>query len=81
MYSSFRVLDMGLTFLGALGDNAVDFVRVRDVQLAPLHQFLKVIALVQGTAEARLPGRWVRLIDPLPKLAFEERPGLHVGQR
>lgn len=75
------MFDVGLTFLGALGDDAVDFVGVWDVQLAPLHQLLKVIALVEGAAEARLPGRRVRLVDPLPKLAFEQRPGLHTGHR
>lgn len=72
---------MGLTFLGALGDDAVDFVGVRDVQLAPLHQLLKVVALVEGAAQPRLPGRRVRLVDPLAELAFEKRPGLHTGHR
>lgn len=71
----------GLTFLGALGDDAVNFVRVRDVQLAPLHQLLEVVALVEGAAEARLPGRRVRLVDPLPKLALEESPCLQRGRR
>lgn len=38
------------TFLGPLGDDPVHFVGVRDVQLAPLHQLLEVVALVQSTA-------------------------------
>lgn len=65
-----------LTFLGALRDDAVNFVGVRNVQLAPVHQLLEVVALVEGAAQPRLPGRRVRLVDALPKLAFEERPGL-----
>ena len=72
---------MGLTFLGALRDDPVHFVGVRDVQLAPVHQLIEVIALVQGAAEASLPGGGVQLIDPLPELSFEQRPGLHTGNR
>lgn len=71
----------GLTFLGALGDDAVNFVGVRDVQLAPVHQFFKVIALVEGAAQACLPCRRVGFVDALPKLAFEQRPGLQTGPR
>ncbi len=77
----YKDFEVGLTFLGALGDDAVDFVRVWDVQLASLHEFLKVVALVEGAAEASLPGRRVRLVDPLPKLAFKQRPGLQTGHR
>lgn len=65
-----------LTFLGTLRDDAVNFVGVWDVQLAPVHQLLEVVALVEGAAQPRLPGRRVRLVDPLPKLAFKQRPGL-----
>ena len=74
----FKVL---LTFLGALRDDAVHLVRVWDVQLASLHQLLEVIALVEGAAETGLPGRWVWLVDPLPKLAFKQRPRLQTGPR
>lgn len=65
-----------LTFLGTLRDDAVHFVGVRNVQLAPLHQLLEVVALVEGAAQPGLPGRRVRFVDPLPKLAFKQRPGL-----
>lgn len=75
------MFEVGLTFLGPLGDDAVHFVRVRDVQLASVHKLLKVIALVERAAEASLPGRRVRLVDPLPKLAFKQRPGLQTDHQ
>lgn len=78
VYDTFEVL---LTFLGALGDDAVDFVRIRDVQLASIHQFLKVVALVEGAAEPRLPGRRVWFVDALPELALKQRPGLKTSRR
>lgn len=65
-----------LTFLGTFRDDAVNFVGVWDVQLAPVHQLLEVVALVEGAAQPRLPGRRVGLVDALPKLAFKQRPGL-----
>lgn len=70
-----------LTFLGSLRDDAVDFVGVWYVQLAPLYQLLEVVALVEGAAQPRLPGWRVRFVDPLPKLAFKERPGLRTKIR
>ena len=38
------------SFFGSLWNNPVHLVWVRDIQLAPLDQFLKVIALVQSTS-------------------------------
>lgn len=70
-----------LTFLGTLRDDAVNFVGVGDVQLAPVHQLLEVVALVESAAQPRLPGRRVRLVDALPKLAFKQRPGLRTDIR
>lgn len=68
------------TFLGSLGDNPIHFVGVRDVQLAPLHQLLKVIALVQSTSQACLPGWRVWLVDAFSKLPFKQCPSL-VGKK
>ena len=68
------------TFLGSLGDDPVHFVGVRDVQLAPLHQLLEVIALVQSTPQACLPGGRVWLVDAFSKLPFKQCPSL-VGKK
>ena len=64
------------TFLGSLGDDPVHFVGVRDVQLAPLHQLLEVVALVQSTPQACLPGGRVWLVDAFSKLPFKQCPSL-----
>ena len=39
-----------LTFFGFLWNDSVDFIRVWDVQLAPLHYLIKVIAFIKSTA-------------------------------
>lgn len=69
-------LKVEVTSLGCFWYYPVDLVRIWDVQLASLHQFIKVIAFVQGTAEPGLP-RWrVWFVQAFSELAFEQGPSL-----
>lgn len=68
--------EMEVTSLGSFWYYPVDLVRIWDVQLASLHQFIEVIAFVQGTAEPGLP-RWrVWFVQAFSVLAFEQSPSL-----
>lgn len=67
---------MEITSLCSFWYYPVDLVRIRYVQLASLHQFIKVITFVQGTAESRLP-RWrVWFVQAFPVFAFKQGPSL-----
>ena len=63
--------NVALTFLGALWNDAVNFVRIRDVQLAAVHELFKVVTLVERATQPRLPSRWVRLVYTLSILSLE----------
>lgn len=63
-----------LTLL-ADGHQAVDLVRLRDVQLGSIHHLVKLRTLVEGAAQTGLPGRRVVLI-PVRQLPFELGPRL-----
>lgn len=62
-----------LTFLLLLGDDAVNFIRLRDVQLGPVCHFLK--NLLCSASVACLPRGWLGLV-PFLKLPFKNGPGL-----
>lgn len=56
-------------------DQAVNFVGIRDVQLSSLQHLRELRALVEGAAQAGLPGRRV-LLNAIGQFAFELRPRL-----
>jgi len=63
------------TLLFLLWHNPVHFVRLRDVKLGSVSNFLKIWALVECTAQSGLPCRWFSFISLL-KLPFKYRPRL-----
>lgn len=63
------------TLLFLLWHNPVHFVRLRDIKLGSVSNFLKIWALVECTAQSGLPCRWFSFI-PLLKLPFKNRPRL-----
>lgn len=66
----------GITSLCSLWYYSVDLVRIRYVQLAPLHEFIKVITFVEGTAQPRLPCWGVRLVEAFFVFPLEQGPSL-----
>lgn len=70
-----------LAFFGALRNDAVNFIRVRNVELTPIQELFKVVALVERAPEARFPRGWVWFVDALPVFAFKQRPSLWKGSK
>jgi len=58
--------------------DAIDLVRLGDVQLVAFRDLQEVRALVECTAEAGLPHGGVGLVPSLPVFAFVLSPGLNV---
>lgn len=61
---------------GSVSHDLVHLVRLGDVQLAPLGHLLEVGALVEGTAQPRLPGGGVSLVRPFVVLPLVDGPSL-----
>lgn len=70
-----QVALQSLTLLGGR-HQAVHLVGLWDVQLGTLCHLLELCALVEGAAEASLPGRWA-VTAAIIQLAFKVGPGLH----
>lgn len=70
----------GTWAIGTVGHNPVDLVGVGDVQLAARMHLTEVGALVEGTAEPRLPGGGVILVNALYVLALVYGPGLGMSR-
>lgn len=68
-----------LTLL-ADGDQAVHLVGLRDVQLGSIHHLGELWTLVEGAAQAGLPGRRV-VLNPVGQLPFELCPRLQRKDR
>lgn len=60
------------------GDEPVDLVGFRDVQLGSLRNLLKLGTLVESTAKAGLPARRV-ILTPVRQLSLELRPRLQTS--
>lgn len=58
----------------AVAHDLVHLVRLGDVQLAPLGHLLEVRAFVEGAAQPRFPGGWVRLVRALVVFALVDGP-------
>lgn len=67
------------TFLLLLRDEAINLVGLRDVQLRPFGDLLKVWTFVEGTAKSGLPGGRFSLV-PLLEFTFKHSPGLKGGE-
>lgn len=69
-----------LTLLLVLRYDAVNFIRLRDVELRPFCHLLKVGTFIQGAAESGLPCCRLSLIALL-KFAFKHSPRLWRGKK
>lgn len=66
----------GTCIPSAVAHDLVHLVRLGDVQLAPLGHLLEVRAFVEGAAQSRFPGGWVRLVRALVVFALVDGPSL-----